>query len=273
MGGGKSGVSDTVQQGELGLAKQEMANSQKTFDSSFPGFQQSENYYQQLASGDPTAISRATAPAVQQIDAQSQATKQRISQDMPRGGEKNLALDENEINKGAQIGQTATQGYLNSFQNLSSLAGQGVGESAQFSGQAGSQLSTIANQQSEGKAAQLGFITSLAGTAAEAAGAACWIAEALFGVNALETMMIRWYLFQYAGKHWFGCRCVNLYILYGRTVAKWVTNSRWWRMLFRPIFEWLFRRARTVIPDDEQRAIFDKYWDIAKPRSVTPNAS
>lgn len=257
--GGKSGVDSSVSKAEVGIAKQEMGNAQKLFDSSYPGFQEAESYYQQLASGDPAAIGRAIAPATEQINAQAQGTKERISQDMPRGGEKNLALAENEINKGAQIGKAATQGYLSSFQNLAGLAGQGVGQSSQLYGQAGSQYSTIANQQAEGKSQQLGFYTALAGTAAEAAGA-CWIAEALFGEQALETHMVRYYLLNHVIHHWFGRRCVNLYMLYGRSVAARIRGSERWRGAFMPLFRWLFARARLVIPEDRQRAIFDLYW-------------
>lgn len=265
MGGGKSGVSNSVQQGELGLAQQEMGRQQQLYNASFPGFQESENYYQQLASGDPTAISRAISPAAQQINAQATATNQRIDQDMPRGGEKNLAKEENEINKGAQIGQASTQGYLNSFQNLAGLAGQGIGQSNQLAGEAGSQFSTVANQQAEGKAAQLGFITSLTGSAAELAGA-CWIAMELFGENSIEHLMIRKYLLSYAVKHWFGRRMVNLYIGYGKAMAGRIHFSRFLRAIFLPLFRWIYRRARKVMPDDEQRALFDEYWNHVRPR-------
>lgn len=265
MGGGKSGVSDTVQKGELAIAQQEMGNAQSLYNTSFPGFKSAEDHYQQMASGDPTAISRAISPAAQQINAQATATNQRIDQDMPRGGAKNLAKEETEINKGAQIGQAATQGYLGAFQNLAGLAGQGIGQSNQLNSQAGSQFSTIANQQAEGKAQELGFYSSLAGTAAEAAGA-CWIAEALFGEFAIETLMVRRYLLSYAVHHWFGRRCVNLYLLYGRSVAAKIKVSRVWRALFMPLFRWLFGKAQRVLPDTEQRRLFEEYWDHVRPR-------
>lgn len=182
MGSKSGGISQSTQdaevavaQGELGISQQANARAGQLFQASFPGFQESENYYQQLASGDPAAIARAIAPATQQINQQAQGTAQRITQDVPRGGAQNLALAENQINKGAQIGQAATQGYLSSFQNLAGLAGQGVGESTASTGAAigglsaaGNQYSNIAQQQAEGKASQLGFITSLAGSAAEA---------------------------------------------------------------------------------------------------------
>lgn len=260
MGGGKSGISSSVQQGELGIAQDADQRAGQLFSASFPGFQTAENYYQTLASGDPTAIARANAPATQQINEQSQATAQRINQDMPRGGEKNLALEENEINKGAQIGKNATQGYLSSFQNLAGLAGQGIGQSGQQSQIAGSEFSTVANQQAEGKASELGFYSSLAGSGASLA-AMCWIAEEVFGKDALETRMVRYYLMHYANKHWFGGFWVQQYIWYGQTVAKWIHNSRVLRWFFRGLFDWLFARARTVIPEDEQRKIFEAYWD------------
>ena len=37
------------------------------FNLALPGLQQSESYYGKLASGDPAALARANAPAIQQI--------------------------------------------------------------------------------------------------------------------------------------------------------------------------------------------------------------
>lgn len=175
-GGGSNAAEEQIAQEEVSLAQNQQQNSNQLFSASFPGFQQSENYYQQLASGDPAAISRAIAPAAQQINQQSTASAQRISQDAPRGGEKNLALEENQINKGAQIGQLASGSYLNSFNSLAGLAGQGIGQAQTASGQslsglnaAGNQYSNIAQQQQEGSSSTKGTITSALGTAATVA--------------------------------------------------------------------------------------------------------
>jgi len=141
--------------------------------------QEAENYYQQLATGDPGAISRAIAPATSQITKQTASAEKRISEDMPRGGTKNLAMEEAEINKGAQVSNLATQSYLSSFQNLANLGTSGISESTSLLGTsigglsaAGTQYSNIAQQQSEGKSNSLGFWGSLAGSGAEVAAGA-----------------------------------------------------------------------------------------------------
>jgi len=271
---GKSGgISQNVTNAETGLAeqtaasaKQVSAEGQQEFNTSFPGFQQAENYYQQLATGDPGAISRAIAPAAQQIDAQSTASAQRIEQDSPRGGVKNLALEENQINKGAQIGNLASQSYLSSFQNLAGLAGQGIGESISSTGtglqglsSAGNQYSNIANQQAEGKASQLGFIGSLAGSGAEIAGA-CWVAVALWGEASTRTILVRYYFNQRLRTHWFGKYAYALYLKYGQRAAARLPHSWLLRTTLSAVFSGLFRMAGHALPVEEQRIAMDQYW-------------
>lgn len=141
MGKGSSGVSDSVQQGELAnataltkIAQQQANNAQQLYGASFPGFQKAEDFYSALSSGDPYAISRAIAPAAQQIDKASDQAKANIMRTGPSGGEKNLALEQVEANRGAQIGSTASSGYTGSFNALAQLAGQGVGESISSAG-------------------------------------------------------------------------------------------------------------------------------------------
>lgn len=254
---GKSGgISQSTQDAEVGIAQQQTdiaaqasSRADQLFSASFPGFEQSEQYYQQLASGDPAAIARAIAPATQQINQQSDASKKRIEQDAPRGGAKNLALEENDINKGAQVGNLATQSYLSSFQNLAGLAGQGVGESTASTSTAlnglsaaGNQYSNVANQQAEGKASQLGFISSLAGSGASLA-ALCWIAEAIWGVDGLETYLVRSYFMNYLQHRRFGKYAFRLYRRYGERVAKKMQTSRATRWIFTAIFERILKRA------------------------------
>jgi hypothetical protein len=254
---GKSGgISQETQNAEVNIAQQQtdiakQANTRanQLFGASFPGFQEAESYYQQLATGDPSAIARAIAPAAQQIDAQAEGAKQRIEQDSPRGGVKNLALAENEINKGAQIGNLATQSYLSSFQNLAGLAGQGVGQSQGFTGSAisglsaaGNQYSNIANQQAEAKASQLGFISSLAGSGAGLA-AMCWIAEEIWGISALETHIVRGYFQNHLQYGRWGRYGFRLYAKYGRQVAAKMRVSKVIRWIFQTMFSRILLHA------------------------------
>lgn len=179
MGGGK-GLSESVENGELknsdaltAIAQQQAGDSSKLFSTAFPGFQQAENFYGTLSTGDPYAIAKAISPATQQISQATQGSIKNIMQNAPSGGEKNLAIENAFVNQGAEVGKTATGSYLNSFNALAQLAGQGVGESTAAAGtgisgynSANSGLSSVGNMQIQQKGAQLGALTSLGSDAA-----------------------------------------------------------------------------------------------------------
>ena len=116
------------------IAQQSAERGSELFSSSFPGFQEAEQFYRSLSTGDPSTIARAIAPATQQITKQADAAKANILRTGPPGGEKNLALEMVDVNRGAQAGDLASNAYLNSFNALAQLAGQGVTQSIQSSG-------------------------------------------------------------------------------------------------------------------------------------------
>lgn len=178
MGKGSGGLSSkSLEQGQLanataltGIAEQQSKNSQQLFQAAFPGFQTAESFYGALASGDPSAIARAISPATQQIAEATAGAKKNIMNNAPAGGEKNLALENADVSQGAQVGQTATQGYLQSFNALAGLAGQGVGQSIGTAGTgisalgaASTGLGNINEQQIQQKGASLGAFGGLAG--------------------------------------------------------------------------------------------------------------
>lgn len=109
------------------IATQQASNSNQLFNASFPGMVQSEQQAQTLASGDPYAIARAISPVAQQTSIATSAAKQNILNSGPAGGEKNLALEQADVNQGAKVGDAATQGYLNSFNALASMGATGTG--------------------------------------------------------------------------------------------------------------------------------------------------
>jgi hypothetical protein len=165
-----------------GLANQ-MAATGKTqqtegatlFNMALPGLEQSEGYYGKLASGDPQALSRANAPAIASITQQSNAAKKNIAQDNPRGGERNLAMEEADLSKGAQIGNLTSSSYANSFGSLAGLGGQNVSQGAglqsssvQAAGAASNQYQGLLQNNAQSKASTLGLFGSLAGAGAEA---------------------------------------------------------------------------------------------------------
>jgi hypothetical protein len=184
--GKPSGESQSLQDAQTSLAntmsstgKQSAKEGGTLFNLALPGLEKSEAYYGKLSSGDPAALARANAPAIQQISSATDSAKKNIIQDAPRGGGRDLALAEADINKGAEVSKLTTGSYLSSFGSLSNLGGQNVsqGNAATATGLQGmnaaanqyGQLQQIDNEQ---KATQLGFITSLAGSAAAAAGGA-----------------------------------------------------------------------------------------------------
>lgn len=178
--GKSSGLSDSVQQGELQnstaltqIAQAQAGRSDQLFQESNPGFVQAENFYGTLGTGDPYAIARAISPATQQISTATAGAKQNIMNNAPAGGEKNLALEGADVSQGAQVGQAATGSFLNSFNALASLAGQGTGESIAGAGtaisgynSANQGLNALGQQQIQQKGAQLGALTSLGSDAA-----------------------------------------------------------------------------------------------------------
>lgn len=154
-----------------GLATQQQGQSTQLYNSAFPGFQSAEGFYNALSSGDPTAIARAISPATQQISQATTGAKQNIMANDPSGGEKNLALEQANLNQGAQVGSTASQGYLNSFNALAKLAGQGIGESGSAASRAFGGLDsanqgnlTTANLGIQQKGATLGAVGGLLGS-------------------------------------------------------------------------------------------------------------
>lgn len=156
-----------------GIALQQNQNAQTLFNQSLPGFTAAQNHYQQLASGDPFAISAAIAPVAQQADAQAASAKQNILQNGPAGGEKNLALEQVDVNRGATVGNAASSGYQQSFQALSQLGAQGIGLGQASSGQALSGYGSAGGMalqeqglQVQQKGNTLGALSSLGGDAA-----------------------------------------------------------------------------------------------------------
>ncbi len=204
MGGKGSSTPDpAIEQGQLAnstalvdIAKGQSENASKLFATSFPGFKKAEEYYGALSSGDPYAIFRAISPVAQQADVAAGAAKTNILNNGPAGGEKTLALEQVDVNRGAQVGDAATKGYTGSFNALAQLGGQGVGESQNAAGlgisglnSSSSTLGSVFGEQfqqqqlqAEQKGNSLGALTSLGGDIAGAAGEAGGFATLFAGL-------------------------------------------------------------------------------------------
>lgn len=262
------GVSSDVTSGEqsainalVGIAGKQQNEASQLFSLGLPAETAATNYYETLASGDPAAIARATAPAAQQINQATTSANQNILQNAPAGGEKNLAIEQNQVNQGAEIGKVASQGYLGSFGALGQLGSQTTGQSAQAVSQALSGLGAglsgygqVGNQQLQSqqlqvqeKGEQLGFWGSLAGAGGQAGGAlggaailACWCAAELFNgwFDPRTVLVRRWVNFDLP-QSWIGRRLHALYLRFGQRLAVRIRTD----MVTRRAVMFVFNRA------------------------------
>ena len=182
--GKPSGEDQQLQQAQTSLAgimgqtaSQSAQEGGTLFNLALPGLQQATSYYGKLASGDPTALATANAPAIQSITGQSNQQLQNIMQNSPRGGARDLAISDADLSKGAQISNLTTGSYTNAFGSLAGLGGQNAGAANSATSTGLSGMNAAANQygnlqelNNQQKATQLGAVTSLAGAGASIAG-------------------------------------------------------------------------------------------------------
>jgi hypothetical protein len=131
-----------------------------------PGIQSSQNYWESLLHGGPAAQA-ATAPYAQTIAQQTAANQKNIQNTLPSGGEKNLALAQNQTGMGQSIanlyqglGPQAAQQLGNLSLGAGGVGNQGAGVGAQ----AGGSLLNLAGQQAQAKGQMWGGIGSGVGS-------------------------------------------------------------------------------------------------------------
>lgn len=183
---------------------------------------------------------------------------------MPRGGARDLALQESQISEAGQIGSTQANAYLGSFPALAQLAQGGIGLSSQeitsalsaFQG-ASSSNQAAAQQSAMGKAESLSFIGGLGQSAATGAGLAmsggasggggggkgCWLADLVFGERSLHAIRLRVFLNQVWGKTFLGRKVMWFYNRYGEWLAKQARKRSWLRRLITPLFVYADKAA------------------------------
>lgn len=184
MGGGKGGgTNEQLENSQAGVANQltsllgqQEGQSNQLFNLAFPGMQQADNFYSALASGSPNLLASVTAPAAQQVQQATAGAKQNILSTAPAGGERNLAIQQADVNQGAQVGALASQGYTGSFNALGQLGGQGIGLGQGAAGtaisagsQANSAYSGLINEHMQQKGATLGAVQQGASDAGQLA--------------------------------------------------------------------------------------------------------
>lgn len=133
-----------------------------------PNLGAASNYWNALLKGGPAAQA-ATAPAAETIAGQTAAAQRNIEQNLPAGGERNLALAQLPIQSGANIARLYEGLGPTAAAQLQALAlgsaGAGTGSGA-VAGGAGGTLASLAGQQAASKGNMFGGIGSGLGTLA-----------------------------------------------------------------------------------------------------------
>jgi hypothetical protein len=169
-----------------GLASQMTKTGEQTtlegsdlFNLALPGLTQAESYYGKLASGSPQALATANAPAIAGITQATDSAKASIVQDNPRGGQTNLALENADLSKGAQIGNLTTGSYTSAYGSLAGLGGQNVSQGnastatgVQAMQGAANQYQGLLSNNASDKASTLGMFGGLGSGIGEVAGGA-----------------------------------------------------------------------------------------------------
>lgn len=71
----------------------------------------------------------------------------------------------------------------------------------------------------------------------------CWVARALYGDDAWQPKVLRWYLLGPFSDHWYGRLFADLYVEYGERVADLLKRHEAAQALVRPLFDRLLERA------------------------------
>ena len=132
--------------------------------------------------------------------------------------------------------KTATDPYS---MNASTLAGTGNAVAGGISNLYGQRVNAadMSMQNTRNTNAFWGQIIG-SGLGAGGMAAGCWIAEALYGMDAPETHLLRYWLNRvWATRSFVGRVVMRLYGWQGQRVAGWVRRSMWVRRLVQPVFD------------------------------------
>lgn len=146
-----------VAQDMAGIAKEQQSKADQVFNLTTPGLTEAEQFYQSLASGDPAAIARATAPTAQAASEAGSGAKRNILATAPAGGERNLALEEVDVAKQKAITGAATGATQGAENALATIGGAGISESTGLTGSGISAEGTGAGAISAGTSGLLGL--------------------------------------------------------------------------------------------------------------------
>jgi hypothetical protein len=246
-----------------------------TTETGLQTLQPSIDFYNKLLSGDPSATAKALGPTAANISAITSGAISNATAGMPAGGFRAATLAGLPQAQAAQVGNAALALQPTAAQALGALGGEqaqiggtqaqigqsvaGTGLDVSRLGQALAQMgfnftqqdiqdliakmnsniqggtSNTFNQWAQGIAALLG-----GGAAVKKA---CWIAEAIYGVDDPRTHLVRAYLNGPFQQTAFGSFLMSLYLEFGQWVAEQVRRRSWLKEMFRPIFNRALRSA------------------------------
>ncbi len=193
MGGGSKDTekqSQALEQQQVALGQQQAQQGQQWLDFSKQRIARSDvlqqplvDFYSGIAKGGPQTLT-AAAPLIGQIDSAAKQTQENIYNTVPAGAARDVAMAQQEISKGQQIGGTLNNTYQTALQQLGALGtGQaqlglqeagagftGTGQAGTLFGQGQSALQNIMTAQNQRKSSTMGFFGSLVGAAGMAAG-------------------------------------------------------------------------------------------------------
>jgi hypothetical protein len=193
MGGGPKDTekqSQALEQQQVALGQQQAKQGQEWMDFSKQRIARSDvlqqpliDFYSGIAKGGPQTMT-AAAPLLGQISDSAKKTQENIYNTVPAGAARDVAMAQQEIAKGQQIGGTINSTYQTALQQLGALGtGQaqlglqeagagftGAGQGLQAFGQGQEALQNIMTAQNQRKATTMSFFGSLVGAAGTAAG-------------------------------------------------------------------------------------------------------
>lgn len=205
---------------------------------------------------DPQSQLVAAAPMIGQIAKGEKAAEEQIFESIPAGPARDMALAEAKRGKASDIATTRNNIFTTALDKLANI-GSGLGSfSLQelgaaltgFQGGAATGQGVIQNK-AQTKAATTGMIGDFAMAAGGAAGAHCWIAEAIYGVDDPRTHLIRAWLGGPFAETWLGSKVMTLYRAFGQRIAAVARRSPSLRAILRPLFEAALRRALAWYPE------------------------
>lgn len=192
-----------------------------------------------MLSGNGTGGQQLVAPSAQQIGQVYQGSDKTLRNFMPAGGERNLALQQNQLNKASSIAGLYQNVQPYAAQQLASLAGVG-GQLGLGGGSVGTtgfgDLTQYQSGQNAAKGAALGGIGQGLGLLGGAGIMHCWIAEVLYGAKDRRTLAIRsWLRLGKLPWHWKAFRFV--YGKIGQKAANFLRTRPALQVLVRPLFD------------------------------------